>query len=131
MNRRLLPLVWMLVATALADHSALLLAQPAATSPSAALEQWVTRTETLVPRDAAGFTTFAPEELAAAAEAIEGWGVQLATYRTANDLGSALTITRQLLEAKRRVDALLDTTLGLRQQFSALDEKQQRDAIRR
>jgi hypothetical protein len=82
------------------------------------LDGWIAHVERIVPSAAAGFDASLPEKLAAATDAIEQWAVDRATYRTSRSLDSALATTRQLLEAKRRVDAVLDRTLSLRSQIA-------------
>ncbi len=88
-------------------------------STSDPLAGWLTHVERLVPSDMAKFETTLPSQLTAANDAIEQWAVDRATFRSARSSDEALAVIRQLLDAKRRVDRLLDTTIELRTQAAA------------
>ncbi|HVX13473.1 MAG TPA: hypothetical protein VHC22_19975 [Pirellulales bacterium] len=75
--------------------------------------------------------TFSAETTTAldkAAEAVEQWAAQIATFRDAKTGEQLLDGIGQLLDAKNRVDRLLDATLDTRGQFSALADTPERHA---
>jgi hypothetical protein len=103
----------------------------AQSSTSDPLAGWLTHVERLVPSDMAKFETTLPAQLTAANDAIEQWAVDRASFRSARSSDDALAVMRQLLDAKRRVDRLLDTTIELRTQAAAnADPDTGRDHIR-
>jgi hypothetical protein len=101
------------------------------TSPEQGLAQWVVYVERIVPRDPAKFTPDLPDKLAAATTSLDGWAVLRASNNNVASPEAAVAAGRQILDAKRRVDQVLDTTLGLRSQFVAkVDDQEGRDRIR-
>src|SRR4051812_7930838 len=79
-----------------------------------AFDQWIVRVEQIVPREPKAFASNLPAQLAEAAESIDGWAALMGRFRTTANLDGALATMRNLLEAKRRIDRIIDTTLGLR-----------------
>ncbi len=101
------------------------------TSTSDPLAGWLTHLERSVPSEMAKFEPALPGQLATASDAIEQWAVDRSTFRSARSVDDALAVMRQLLDAKRRVDRLLDTTIELRTQAAAnSDPDTGRDHIR-
>ena len=84
-----------------------------------------------MPREPGRFASKLPVELATAANAIEVWAAKVSLYENVRTADAVTRTTRQLLDAKRRVDRLLDNTLELRGRFvKAPVETVDRDQLR-
>ncbi len=86
-------------------------------SAAKALDSWLSYTEKLVPRETSGFTVNLSAELAKASSSLEAWAVQVSLYQNARTADDVARTTRQLLDAKRRVDRLIDQVFDLRGRF--------------
>lgn len=102
----------------------------AAAEPSQ-LAQWVAHLEGIVPAAAAECGQAATADIDAAAEAIDQWAAQLLQMADARQPAQMRLVLGELLEAKRRVDRLLERTLEVRGELGGLAEAAARDgAIR-
>jgi hypothetical protein len=106
-------------------------AQAQTASPGAALSQWIGYIENLVPRAATGFEPGTSEKLKPAISSAELWAVNVANLKNVSSAGQGREVIKTLLDAKQRVDRLLDSTLEIRGQFAAIPEQtQQHEAAR-
>jgi len=106
-------------------------AADAAEPQSDALELWLRELERSVPRKAADYSAATPAKVAKAANAVEQWMTQWASFKQVRTPAEIHDAIRHLLEAKTRVDQLLDEAFELRRQFSALPAgEKQREAAR-
>ncbi|HVA46970.1 MAG TPA: hypothetical protein VNH11_11435 [Pirellulales bacterium] len=96
--------------------------------PADGLNGWLRALEKSLPREAAKFSAESDAALDKAADAVEQWAAQIATFRDAKTSNQFFEGIVLLLEAKNRADRLLDTTLELRRQFASLDDTPQRNA---
>ncbi len=84
-----------------------------------------------MPRKAADYSAATPAAVAKAAKAVEQWMIQRASFKQARTPAEIHGVMRHLLEAKTRVDQLLDDVFELRKQFSTLPAgEKQREAAR-
>ncbi|HET6880355.1 MAG TPA: hypothetical protein VFI31_09380 [Pirellulales bacterium] len=100
---------------------------PAANAADA-LTSWLRVLEKAVPRDAARFSAETNAALDKAAEAVELWAAQIASFRDAKTGPQLFDAVAHLLAAKNQVDRLLDATLDVRRQFASLEETPERHA---
>ncbi|HVC98819.1 MAG TPA: hypothetical protein VND64_34460 [Pirellulales bacterium] len=92
----------------------------AAAPQTDALELWLRELERSVPREAADYSAATPRAVAKAANAVEQWMTQRASFKQARTPAEIHDVMRHLLEGKSRVDQLLDDAFDLRRQFSSL-----------
>jgi hypothetical protein len=94
------------------------------------LTQWLNQLDRAVPREAAKYSAETPAGVDKAADAVEKWMADWATFKQARSNAEVHGVVRRLLAAKARVDRLLDDVIEVRRQFSMLPAGAQHEAIR-
>jgi hypothetical protein len=119
---------WIAIALLLAAGAQQASAQqaPPARPSGDELERWIAHAEGLIPKQAAAYEPSKAKELAAAAKAIEQWGVELTRFDAATTPQTLLATIQRLHDAWQRVDAALERTLALRADFIAIEPQQRR-----
>ena len=102
---------------------------PRANPAAPALSAWIDRLASLLPRSAAGFAGEKVDDFHKATDATERWGAELVRFDNSAQPAEMLQSCDALLDAKDRVDRLLDRALALRAGFAALDGDAHHTAI--
>ena len=102
-----------------------------ATQAESAVVGWLDRLEAITPQKAADFGSQNLTDFAAATDATEIWAAETTRFSSEVTGNQVLHVAGTLLDAKDRVDALLNRTLATRTGFAALDAAAQHEAIRR
>ena len=112
--------------------------QPAPPSPQRvaahqALSQWLDRLPTAIPRRATDFATQNLPDFREAANSIDGWAAETTRFSSDPKLAPGpeelYRVIEHLLDAKERVDRLLEQTFEQRAGFGSLDAAVQHKAI--
>ncbi len=102
---------------------------PRANPAEPAVAGWLNQLSTIVPRDAAGFEKQNLDEFRKATDATERWIAELVRFDNSPRPAEMLHACDVLLNAKDRIDALLNKTLELRTGFAALEGDARHAAI--
>jgi hypothetical protein len=105
---------------------------PRAAAQESAISQWLTHLENRLPKTAADCATNKAGPVEEAADAIELWAAELASFRALSRAEQIVSRVEELVAAQDRVDRLLERMLALRTAFAAADlGDNERPAIRR
>src|SRR5947209_5815462 len=104
--------------------------QPPRPNPAEpALAAWIDQLAAVIPRTAAGFSAEKVDDFRKANDATERWAAELVRFDNSPRANEMLPACEALLNAKDRVDRLLNQTLELRVGFAAIDAEPRHDAI--
>ena len=92
------------------------------------LNGWLRALAKSLPAEAAKYSADTDAALDKAAQAVEQWAAEVAAFRAAKTSEQVFDSVALLLDAKKTVDHLLDSTLDVRREFASLDDTPERHA---
>jgi hypothetical protein len=104
--------------------------QPPRPNPAEpALAAWLDQLAAVIPHSAAGFSAEKVDDFRKANDAAERWAAELVRFDNSPRANEMLPACEALLNAKDRVDRLLNQTLELRVGFAAIEPEPRHEAI--